>query len=148
MDDVILAALVVLTGLLVGNEFGSKLVVHPSLARLDFRTNILAEREIYRGEARWVPFLMIGATVAAFVSAGSVDGTAATLCLTAALALAATIAITLLGNMPLNLKVFKATPDMPEAEWRSVRRRWDRLHTVRIVLDACALLLVAAAVTQ
>ena len=145
MDDLLLAGLIVACGLLVGNEFGTKLVVHPALARLGVRDNILADRAINRGEARWVPFLMIAATALGFACSIALEGAPATLALAAALCLTVTIAITLIGNMPLNVKVLSATEDMPEAQWRALRRRWDRLHSVRIVLDAAALALVAVA---
>ena len=59
------------------------------------------------------------------------------------------LGITLVGNMPLNLRVFRwdeqrGDPD----EWRRIRRRWDRLHSVRIVLDAAGFVLVVLAATD
>jgi uncharacterized membrane protein len=145
VEDVALAALVVVAGLLVGNECGTRFVVHPALGKLEHREQVLAERSIYAGEARWVPFLMVGSMVLSFVAAGAADGDQATLLFAAGACIVAVVAITLVFNMPLNLRVLRATPEIPEDEWRSIRRRWDRLHSIRIVLDIAALGLIAAA---
>lgn len=45
------------------------------------------------------------------------------------------LAITLIANMPLNLRVLRWDEEHGDPEdWRRIRRRWDRIHTVRIVL--------------
>ena len=87
------------------------------------------------------------ATVAAcFVAAGSLDGRSVTLALAAGICFASMLAITLLGNMPLNLRVFRWDEAHGDpAEWRRIRRRWDRLHSVRIVLDSAGFVLMTLA---
>jgi hypothetical protein len=57
------------------------------------------------------------------------------------------LAITLTANMPINLRIFRwdeqhGDPD----EWRRLRRRWDRIHTVRVVLDTAGFILITLAV--
>ena len=60
--------------------------------------------------------------------------------------LAAMIAITLTGNLPLNRRLLDLQ-DTPErhAELADIRARWDRLHTARNVLNLSGLALAIAA---
>ncbi len=56
------------------------------------------------------------------------------------------VAITLAGNMPINLRVFRWDEERGDtSEWRALRRRWDRLHTARIALDSAAFALITVA---
>ena len=51
--------------------------------------------------------------------------------------------ITLIGNVPLNVRTLGFSIDGKTAEWQAVRRRWDRLHTVRVALDVAAFTCIA-----
>ena len=56
------------------------------------------------------------------------------------------LAITLIGSMPTNLRVFGWDEDHGDAgEWRRLRRRSDRLHNIRIPLDAARFVLITLA---
>jgi Anthrone oxygenase len=56
------------------------------------------------------------------------------------------LAITLIGNIPINLRVFHCDEDSEDPdEWRRLRRRWDRLHNVRIPLDVAGFILITRA---
>jgi hypothetical protein len=49
--------------------------------------------------------------------------------------------------MPINLAVFRWDEEHGDpARWRALRRRWDRIHSVRVLLDSAGFTLVAAAV--
>lgn len=137
---------VVLAGLLAGSELTSWAIVHPTLWKLDYEAQVRAEKLMYRRFASVDPFLMTGAVIAAFVAAGTLSNTAATLALSGGICFALMLAITLVANMPINLRVFRwdEREGDPE-EWRRLRRRWDRLHGVRIVLDSAGFVLVALA---
>jgi hypothetical protein len=46
------------------------------------------------------------------------------------------LAITLLGNMPINLRVFGWDEKNGDpGDWRRLRQRWDRPHNARVLLD-------------
>ncbi len=142
---------VCLAGLLTGNEWGGWVAVHPALDKLPDSPRLQAEQAVYRRYGRIMPFLMTS-TVASGIAAASVrDGAslegrltrAGTGCYTAMLA------ITLLGNVPLN-KELVALQDDPAGRARltELRDKWDRLHTGRNVLNLAGLgLTVAAALT-
>lgn len=139
---------VLLAGLLAGSELTSRGVVHPTLWKLEHREQVRAEKLMYRRFASIDPFLMTATVIACFVAAGSLDGDSSKLALAAGLCFATMLAITLAGNMPLNLKVFGWDEEEGDPEeWRRIRRRWDRLHTVRVVLDLAGFVLIALAVT-
>lgn len=49
--------------------------------------------------------------------------------------------------MPINLVIFRWDEQRGDLDrWRRLRRRWDRIHTARVVLDSAVFALVAAAV--
>lgn len=140
---------VLLAGLLAGSELTSWGIVHPTLWKLDHAEQVRAEKLMYAGFARVDPVLMTAAIAACFVAAGRLSGDAAALALAAGSCFAVMLAITFAGNMPINLRVLRwdeAGGD-PE-EWRRLRRRWDRLHTARIVLDAAGFVLIVLAALE
>jgi hypothetical protein len=48
--------------------------------------------------------------------------------------------------MPINLRVFRWDEERGDPEeWRRLRRRWDRLHSVRIPLDVAGFVLITLA---
>ena len=142
---------VCLAGVLSGNEWGGWVAVHPALDKLPGSPRLQAEQAVYRRYGRIMPFLMTS-TVASGIAAGSLrDGAslagrltrAATGCYTAMLA------ITVIGNIPLN-KELVALPDDPAGHARlaELRDKWDRLHTARNLLNLAGFgLTVAGALT-
>lgn len=131
---------VLLAGLLTGSELTSWGIVHPTLWKLDYRAQVRAEKLTYRRFASIDPFLMTATVAACFVASSSLEGRSATLALAAGICFALMLAITLIGNMPLNLRVFRWDEEAGDPdEWRRIRRRWDRLHTVRISLDTAGI---------
>jgi hypothetical protein len=137
---------VLFAGLLTGSELTSWGIVHPTLWKLDHRAQVRAEKLIYRRFAGIDPFLMTATVVACFVAAGGLDGSSAMLALVAGGCYAAMLGITLLGNMPVNVRVFRWDEERGDpGEWRRLRRRWDRLHSVRVVLDSAGFVLIVLA---
>ena len=136
---------VLLAGLLAGSELTSWGIVHPTLWKLDHAAQVRAEKLIYKRFGTVDPFLMTATIAAGFVAAGMLDGRAAGLTFAGAACFTAMLAITLIGNMPINLRIFRWDEAGDPEEWRRLRRRWDRLHTIRIVLDSSGFVLIALA---
>lgn len=140
-------ASLVLAGLLAGSELTSRLIVHPALWRLPHEAQVRTEKLMYRRFGSIDPFLMTAAVIVSFVAAAAQHGGAATLTFAAAGCFAAMLAITLALNMPINVAVFRWDEEHGDPDrWRQLRRRWDRIHTVRVLLDSAGFALIAAAV--
>lgn len=139
-------AAVVLSGVLTGSELTSWGIVHPTLWKLEHGEQVRAEKLMYKRFGSIDPFLMTATTAACFVAGADLHGRSAALALSAGGCYATMLAITLIGNMPINLQVFRWDEDRGDPEeWRRLRRRWDRLHNVRIPLDAAGFVLITLA---
>jgi hypothetical protein len=129
----LLLASTALTGSLAGMELASWAVVHPAVGRLEDLEQVHTEKALYRrfGQAQ-APQMAATVTITTIIAATADRATrplaAAAGCLTAMLAL------TLAGNMPVNLVVLHGQEQEPgdRTRWRTLRRRWDRIHTVRV----------------
>ena len=137
---------VLLAGVLTGSELTSWGIVHPTLWKLDYAEQVHAEKLMYRRFASVDPFVMTATIVACFVAATGLEGRWSTLAVTAGVCYALMLAITLIGNMPINLRVFRWDEEHGDPDqWRALRRRWDRLHGARVVLDTAGFILITLA---
>ncbi len=140
---------VLLSGLLTGSELTSWGIVHPTLWKLEHSEQVRAEKLIYRRFASVDPFLQTATIAACFLATRSLRGRDASLALAAGISYSSMLAITLIGNMPINLRVFGWDEERGDPEqWRRLRRRWDRLHSARIVLDSAGFVLITLAAVQ
>jgi uncharacterized membrane protein len=143
------ATSVLLAGLLTGHELATWAVVHPALYGLPRAAHIQAEAELVRRYRYTMPVAMVAVITACVALMRTVRRTSAAraqLALAASGCYAAMVAVTLMGNVPINLRTLAADPTTPPADWLAMRHRWDRLHVVRVVLDltgfACVILAV------
>ena len=130
---------VTMTGLLAGNELGTLIGFHPALRALPLRSQIEAEQALTARLGRIMPFYMTGTVIAAVAAA--VDrrgGQGARLAGAAAGASVLTLAITLLGNVPLNERTVDYPAHGGAVGWAAIRRRWERLHAARAALDVAS----------
>ena len=140
-------AALVLAGLLAGSELTSRLIVHPALWRLQHEAQVKAEKAVYRRFGFMDPFLMTATVIVCFAAGAAQHGTAAALIFTAAGCFTLMLVMTLTLNMPINLAVFRWDEEHGDPErWRQLRRRWDLIHTGRVILDSAGFVLVAVAV--
>jgi hypothetical protein len=116
---------------------------------LPHNAQVKAEKLIYRRFASIDPFLMTGTVIACFAAAAAEHGRSSTLTFAAAACFTLMLAMTLVLNMPINLAVFRWDEEHGDPDrWRRLRRRWDRIHTTRVLLDSTGFALLAAAVVQ
>ncbi len=133
----------ILAGVLTGNEFGSRVIAHPALNDLAAEAHLHAEQALTRRYGQIMPVLMT-ATLASYlpVIALEPERTAPRSLLTAAglACYAAMLAVTLTRNVPLNHRLLEMTAQNSTAdEFHELRARWDRLHTVRNLLNLSGL---------
>ncbi len=147
--DPLLFASTALAGSLAGMELASWAVVHPAIARLEHLEQVHAEKALYRrfGQVQ-APQMAATVTLTAATAAVS-DGATRQLAGAAASCLTAMVALTLAGNMPINLAVLRWQEPGDPQRWRQLRRRWDRIHTIRVMLDTTGFgLLLAACINR
>ena len=135
----------VVVGVLVGNELGSRFVVHPALDALPASVRIPAEQALYRRYGRVMPVMMIVAVAAPLVLLLGLPDRASPAfppTLASFVCLLAMLAITLLGNVPLNRRILDFDPGRGPAGFDHLRARWDRLHAARVALDTAGFVLL------
>jgi uncharacterized membrane protein len=130
----------VLAGMLAGNEFGTWAAVHPSLEKLRPPERIRAEQEVTRRFAAIMPAWMgstVFSCVLALLFSRGLTGSRSTLLGTACFV--GMLASTRIGNVPINNRVLEIDPEKEQEEFAELRERWDRLHTLRVVLNVAGL---------
>src|SRR4028119_627505 len=130
---------VLLTGVLTGNEFGSWAALHPALRELTHQAHMRSEQAVTRRYGKMMPAVMTGALVS-FVPVLSLSSDRRSLSflfgLAGMLCYATMLAITLAGNVPINRRTVELDPDTTsKEEFLELRASWDRLHTVRNVMN-------------
>lgn len=144
-----LVAALVFSALLTGNEFGTLVAVHPAARNLDIPGQVRLEQALTRRYLTIMPVLMTGTVLTCLGAGLSAGGSSRTMLLVAAAAYGTMLAITLVGNMVLNVATLRMAPDAATAaSWNEVRHRWDRLHIARVALDVLGLVLVCVAATR
>jgi uncharacterized membrane protein len=146
ITEAILVLSVLLSGLLAGNELATLIAFHPALRRVPLRSQVEAERALTRRLGVIMPVYMSAALIAAIAAAVGLAGEAEFgFALAAAVALGAMLAITLTRNVPLNRRTVEFPPEGDERAWAEIRRPWERLHAIRVVLDIGAFACLVAA---
>jgi len=134
----------VLAGLLAGNEFGTWAAVHRSLWTMPTPEHIRAEQALTRRYKSIMPFWMSSVVASCLpVLALIRDPSAFRFTLAGMLCFTGMIVSTLRGNMPINNRTLELSPEeTPPEKWRQLRQRWDRLHTLRVILNVTGLSLL------
>jgi hypothetical protein len=128
-----------LTGVLTGNEFGGFVGFHPALYELPTEAHANAERAITGRFGKIMPPFMTAA-ILSFVPVLSLAkdrrSPSYIATLVGMLCYASMLAITFAGNMPVNRRMLEMDTDsISGEELTGLRRRWDRFHAVRNVLN-------------
>ena len=128
-----------LTGVLTGNEFGGFVGFHPALYELPTEAHARAERAITSRFGKIMPPFMTAAIVS-FVPILSLvrdrRSPSFYFTLVGMLCYMAMLALTFAGNMPVNRRMIEMDPGtVSSEELIALRRRWDRFHTARNVLN-------------
>ena len=128
-----------LTGVLTGNEFGGFVGFHPALYELPTEAHARAERAITSRFGKIMPPFMTAA-ILSFVPVLSLARDRSSpsffFTLVGMLCFMAMLAVTFAGNMPVNRRMIEMDPGTVSGEELvELRRRWDRFHTARNVLN-------------
>ena len=139
-------ATLVVAGFVSCAEFGSYAFVHPILRRLPAVERITVEQGLLKTFGRVMPIGMplTLLLVIAFASSGAITSPWAWL---AVAAFAASLAVTIIVNVPLNLATGRWEAEHPPADWQRQRSRWEVFQGVRSWLLLIGFVLVCTAAT-
>ncbi len=139
---------ILVAALMTGNELAIAAFVHPGLCRLDDQTHARAAQVLAQRLGRVMPFWYAATLILAVLVALTrpVGSTAQWLAGASSILFAECVLSTILGLVPINNRVaawdLSALPD----GWLSDRRRWDRMHVVRVAKLVVAVALLAWAI--
>ena len=138
-------AAIVVAGTMVGNELAVAVFFHPRISALDDATHVRAAQALAAALGRVMPFwyaltLVLSLAVALLAHPGG--GLPRWLAIAATGLFAAMIIYTVLLPVPINNQVARWRPESLPANWRELRRRWDRLHAFRVAVLLVALVLL------
>jgi hypothetical protein len=130
---------------MAGNEFAVAAFVHPQLYKLNEASHASAAIPFARILGKYMPFwyalaliMMLGATYEhrpISQGPGLLIGIASAIW-------AATIIFTIAMLVPINNRIAAMDPGNPYPGWQLDRKRWDRLHRIRVALLLLAVILL------
>jgi hypothetical protein len=144
--DVLAFSVLVVVGFTACAEFGSWAFVHPTLWRLPKDHHLAVEQGLLRTFGRVMPVLMPGSLGLAIWYA-SVATSGVFLAWLVVGALAVSLTSTVIANVPINTRTGRLDVSIGEAEWRQLRRRWERFQGLRSCLLLAGFVLLCASVT-
>jgi len=147
MDFVRLGALVVNEFTACG-EFASFAFVHPVVRRLPAEQHLTVEQGLLRTFGRVMPVLMPLTPVLTLAHALGSQGNSRRLAMGAVGAAVAAVAVTVVGNVPINSATARWDPAAPPTDWKSTRDRWERLQAVRSPMLLASFVLLAASASD
>lgn len=146
MDVALAVIAATVVGLMVGVELAVALVVNPILLRLPTEAGLAGRAHGARMLGRAMPFWYVGSLVLVVALAASSWGTTASwAALVGAALLAVSVVMSIVLLVPINNRSMTWTPDDRPDDWREQQRRWDGLHSVRVVIIVAAFAFVSGA---
>ena len=141
--------LLVAAGTLVGHEICIAAFVHPIFYRLPDECHLRAAQPLAKLLGTVMPFWYIAVVALAatecYLSRNG-DSTTLHLLESAAGLFVISIVFTLLGPAPINNQIARLNPEQPPQNWLALRKRWDRLHAIRVVIILVVLILLTAGI--
>jgi hypothetical protein len=140
------AALV--TVLLAGSELAIGVFVHPVLFKLPDVAHAETAKPLARILGKVMPFWYAAALlcVVAALFTRAVGTASWWGCLSSAVLLAVTVPFSLICLVPINNRVAAWDLHLLPGDWKNDRRRWDRFHSIRIVILLLASVAILVAV--
>ena len=130
-------------GLLTGNELCTWAFVHPAAGRLGREAELTFEQTITRRMLVPMGVLMTGTVAAVGWAARQASPAQGGGFRVGRRCYAVMVAVTVVGNMPLNVATLRAHYDIDPTRWDATRRWWNRFHLLRNALNVAGLLAVA-----
>ena len=143
--DIIEIAAIIVTGFVGSAEFGSATLVHPVIRKLKPEDQLVFEQGLLRTFGRVMPFGMTIATVLGIIVA--INDPSGWL-IAAAVSLSVGLIVTIIGNVPINLRTGRITEATAPKGFIAMRRRWDAFQIVRASLQLVGFILVTIGIVS
>jgi len=143
--DIIEIAAIIVTGAVGCAEFGSATMVHPVIRKLSVDEQLVFEKGLLTTFGRVMPIGMTAAVVLGIILAIAAPSG---WLITAAVSLGLALAVTIIGNVPINLRTGRIREASAPEDFIAMRRRWDVFQIVRATLQLIGFVLVTIGVVS
>ncbi|ANI90909.1 anthrone oxygenase family protein [Dietzia timorensis] len=134
---------ILIIGFVGSAEFASVALVHPVIRTLPDDQQLVFEKGLLRTFGRIMP---VGMTAAAVLGIAVAIERPSALLIAAAAILAVALAVTIAGNVPINLRTGRITDRTAPEGFIAMRRRWDLFQLVRGSLQLVGFVLVTVGI--
>lgn len=132
----------VLAGL-IGSELCVALFVHPTLYQVADETHLRVAQPLARLLGLIMPFWYCAALVLGIAESILCRGPGCAWVYVSTALVALSIVFSVTALVPINNQIARLNPAAPPENWLALRRRWDRLHKIRIAILVLALVFLA-----
>lgn len=132
-------AAILVIGFVGSAEFGSAALVHPVIRKLDSDDQLVFEKGLLKTFGRIMP---VGMTVASVLAISVAIAGPSVWLVVAAVNLSVALTVTIIGNVPINLRTGRIEQDTAPAGFIAMRRRWDAFQLIRGSLQLAGFVLV------
>jgi Domain of unknown function (DUF1772). len=136
-------AAILVIGFVGSAEFGSAALVHPVIRTLDADDQLVFEKGLLRTFGRIMP---VGMTAAAALAIAVAIATPTAWVIAAAVSLGVALAVTIVGNVPINLRTGRISQAAAPEGFIAMRRRWDVFQLVRGSLQLLGFVLITVGI--
>ncbi|RRD07375.1 DUF1772 domain-containing protein [Arachnia propionica] len=133
-------AAILVIGFVGSAEFGSAALVHPVIRKLSPDDQLVFEKGLLKTFGRIMP---VGMTAATMLAIGVAIATPSEWLIAAAVSLGAALVVTIIGNVPINLRTGRIDQGAAPPGFIAMRRRWDVFQLIRGSLQLVGFILVA-----
>lgn len=136
-------AAIIVIGLVGSAEFGSAALVHPVIRKLEPDAQLTFEQGLLKTFGRVMP---VGMTIATILGVSIALATPTGWLIAAAVSLGIALIVTILGNVPINLRTGRIDQDRAPEGFIGMRRRWDTFQLVRASLQLLGFILATVGI--
>jgi len=128
---------------LIGNELCVALFVHPTLYQVPDESHLRVAQPLARLLGLIMPFWYFTVLVLGIAESILCRGAGCAWVYASTALVALSIVFTVTALVPINNQIARLNPAAPPKNWLALRRRWDRLHQIRIAIFVLALVFLA-----
>lgn len=132
----------ILIAIFIGTEFAIGFLIHPVLSKLPQSIHLSSVQVIGKIIGKimpiWIPLIIVSALFE-LLFIRDTQTLSFWFIVAGVICMVVMLIISLAINVPINKQVIEWNPQAPPDKWLKLRRRWDKVHKIRILLDFGAL---------